>query len=141
MHNVSQRLVSKVLLTAVFDVNHALAQYEAKRFFIIFVKLNRCAILIQKNWRPYPKVKHYQNIRVKIIKIQSVVRMHLARIEYVINLKHLFAFPIMVIIIIIIWKMIGFCYGRSFVYRGPDGQSPSLRDGSIATMVCINNII
>ena len=64
-----------------------------------------------------------------------------AEIAYAKQLGYLFAFPIMVIIIIIIWKMIGFCYGRSFVYRGPDGQSPSLRDGSIATMVCINNII
>ena len=58
-----------------------------------------------------------------------------AYIAYGKQVGYLVAVPCMIGLIIILWRVIGLCQGRPYTYRGPNGQSPSLKDGSVATIV------
>merc|ERR1711871_297095 len=58
-----------------------------------------------------------------------------AEIAYGKQVGYVFVVPIMVFLIKLIWRLAAWCQGRSYTYRGPDGQSPSLQDGSVATIV------
>ena len=58
-----------------------------------------------------------------------------AEIAYGKQIGYIFVVPFMMLLIKIVWRSIACCQGRPYFYRGPDGQSPSLNDGSVATIV------
>ena len=58
-----------------------------------------------------------------------------ADIAYGKQVGYALAVPIMICLIKIVWRLIAWYQGRVYAYRGPDGQSPSLNDGSVATIV------
>ena len=58
-----------------------------------------------------------------------------AEIAYGKQIGYIFVVPFMMLLIKIVWRSIAYCQGRPYFYRGPDGQSPSLNDGSVATIV------
>ena len=61
--------------------------------------------------------------------------MQAAEVAYSKQLGYLFVVPLSGTIIWGAWQLSARVLGRNFAYRGPDGRSPSLKDGFIATMV------
>ena len=58
-----------------------------------------------------------------------------AELIYSKQVGYAFVVPLLGACIFSIWRVSSCILGRPFKYRGPDGRSPSLKDGAIATMV------
>ena len=58
-----------------------------------------------------------------------------AELMYSKQVGYAFVLPLLGTCIYVVWRSAALLLGRSYIYRGPDGQSPSLKDGCTATMV------
>ena len=62
-------------------------------------------------------------------------RMSAAHIAYGKQVGYMLVLPIMIILVKVSWRTAAWYQNRPYFYRGPNGRSPSMNDGSVATIV------